>query len=290
MVKLPNGEKLQGVVREKTRFPHKLMPDGTAKPPTTKYYVSIDGRDNSETVVDESNLSRDRKTWTKAVLRSFIKQTVTREAWNGAPWLVKHDYATQYHIDTRIPPHLRYDTKLQERKQLQAQRRASQPQQQQQQSPTQQTRPKEAAGSGIDGVFQSGPARLPELKPSSNKGHKNKLQHQPPPHRQEPHYSHDVKHPRPLLNGPEQGIFRTQPGNPFQLPSFRNPDPPPQPVAVLEPPPPPPPPKYPIEDLELEPRPDKVRPPLAFMCKDVPTGPNRLRRRQAAARTGQNSV
>ncbi|KAL2752547.1 hypothetical protein ACRALDRAFT_1036544, partial [Sodiomyces alcalophilus JCM 7366] len=271
-VKLPNGERQQGVVREKTRFPHKLMPDGTAKPPTTKYYVSIDARDDSETVVDDSNLFRDRKTWTKAVLRSFIKQTVTREAWNGAPWLVKHDYATQYHIDTRIPPHLRYDTKLQERKQLQAQRRASQPQQHQHRQ-SQSTRPKDATANGVNGAFQPGPARLPELKPSVNKGHKGKLlQHH---HQQGPHFPHDMKHPRPLLNGPEQGIFHTNTsGNPFQLPNFRNPDPPPHPVAVPEPPPPPPPPKYPIEDLELEPRSDKVRPPLAFLCKDIPTGPN----------------
>ncbi|ROT42759.1 hypothetical protein SODALDRAFT_319365 [Sodiomyces alkalinus F11] len=273
-VKLPNGERQQGVVREKTRFPHKLLPDGSVRPPTTKYYVSIDGRDDAETVVDDSNLFRDRKTWTKAVLRSFVKQTVTREAWNGAPWLVKHDYATMYHIDTRIPPHLRYDTKLQERKQLQAQRRASQPQQPQ----SQQSRPKEATANGISGTFQPGPARLPELKPSSNKGHKSQLQHHPP-HQQPPHFPHDMKHPRALLNGPEQGIFHTQiSGNPFQLPSFRNSDPPLHPVTVPEPPPPPPPPpKYPIEDLELEPRPDKIRPPLAFMCNDVPSGPNTSR-------------
>ncbi|KAG7127862.1 Imitation switch two complex protein 1 like [Verticillium longisporum] len=79
-VKLANGERLKGSVREKTRFGHKVLPDGTIKPPSTKYFVSIDDREDAEAVVDDSHIFRDRKIFTKAVLRSFIKRTVTREA------------------------------------------------------------------------------------------------------------------------------------------------------------------------------------------------------------------
>ncbi|CRK22072.1 hypothetical protein BN1723_012552 [Verticillium longisporum] len=74
-VKLANGERLKGSVREKTRFGHKVLPDGTIKPPSTKYFVSIDDREDAEAVVDDSHIFRDRKIFTKAVLRSFIKRT-----------------------------------------------------------------------------------------------------------------------------------------------------------------------------------------------------------------------
>lgn len=95
-------------------------------------------------MVTDDTISRERGIFTKAMLRAFIKKTVMREAWTGAPWLVKQDYAAQYHIDTRIPPHLRYDVKLQERKQLQAKKRSS----------------------DVNGHIASGPARLPDLKPA----------------------------------------------------------------------------------------------------------------------------
>ncbi|KAM0495776.1 hypothetical protein D7B24_003401 [Verticillium nonalfalfae] len=249
-VKLTNGERLQGSVREKTRFGHKVLPDGTIKPPSTKYFVSIDDREDAEAVVDDSHIFRDRKIFTKAVLRSFIKRTVTREAWNGAPWLVNHDYAQEYHIDTRIPAHLLYDNKLLERKMHQAQKRASLPHDQN--------------GANANGSSPSGPARLPELKPMP-KTQKGKLQH---PHQNHSgHYLNDPKRP-----APEAGVFHAHSsGNPFQLPNFRQNDALPHHMAAPLPPPPPPPPKYPIEDLALEPRDDKIRPPIKFMCKDPPS-------------------
>lgn len=64
--------------------------------------------------------------------------------------------------------------------------------------------------------------------------------------------------------------------DPFQFPvPFRQNMLPPQGAPIFtqpEPPPPPPPPKYPIEDLQLEPREDYVRPPLEFLCSDPPEG------------------
>ncbi|KAH6687372.1 hypothetical protein F5X68DRAFT_10263 [Plectosphaerella plurivora] len=248
-VKLPGGERVPGVVREKTRFGSRVLPDGTLVPATTKYFVTIP--DEGETVVNDSNIFRDRKAFTKAMIRGFIKQTVTREAWNGAPWLVKHDYAAQYSIDTRIPPQLRYDTKLMERKLQQAQKRASMT--------------NEHDHSALNGQDYNGPARLPDLKPV--KSHKNKSQGLG---QQPPHFPHGSKG-RNILGGPEPGIFPApHTGNPFQLPNFRNNELTPRRTATPPPPPPPPPPKYPIDDLLLEPKEGKIRPPLRFMCKDPP--------------------
>ncbi len=200
--------------------------------------------------MDDAHIFRDRNVFTKSVLRSFIKKTVTREAWTGAPWLVKHDVADQYRIDTRIPPHLRYDNKLLERKQIQAAKRLSQ-----------------TDLNGTNGSPNSnGPLRLPELKPAP-KSHKSKLQ--PSLH------AHGHKGKSNVLVAPEPGQFMAMPipGNPFQFPiQFRSNGAIPPPLASYsqpEPPAPPPLPKYPIEDLQLEPR-DRTRPQLAYLCSDAP--------------------
>ncbi|KAK9775686.1 putative ATP-utilizing chromatin assembly and remodelling N-terminal-domain-containing protein [Seiridium cardinale] len=248
-IHLLNGERTTGIVRDKARLGSKVLPDGTLTPPYSRYFTSIDGRPGEEAAVDENNIYRDRKIFTKSVLRSFIKKTVTREAWTGAPWLVKHDVAAQYHIDTRVPPHLRYDNKLLERKQHQAQKRALGFQD-------------VTAVNGAPFQHAFGPTRLPELKPAPKSQKIPKVQEQ------------HIKGRHGIHVGQDPGFV---PGNnPFQFPvSFRNNMPPP-PAPVIytppEPPPPPPPPKYPIEDLQLEPRDDYVRPPLKFICADPPQG------------------
>uniref|UniRef100_A0A8H7N5V3 Uncharacterized protein n=1 Tax=Bionectria ochroleuca TaxID=29856 RepID=A0A8H7N5V3_BIOOC len=97
------------------------------------------------------------------MLRSFLKRTTHREAWNGAPWLVRHEYAGCYQIDTRVPPHLRWDTVKEERRQLQAQKRAQ-------------------SSHETNGVAseKSSPSRLPELKPAP-KASKGKLSNRSTP-------------------------------------------------------------------------------------------------------------
>ncbi|KAG6005751.1 hypothetical protein E4U21_007702 [Claviceps maximensis] len=151
-VTINGGDRIHGLVRDKTTFGPRILPDGSRTLPVTRYLVNIKDPDE-ETIVTDEHICRDRGVFTKAMLRSFIKKTVIREAWTGAPWLVKHDYANMYHIDTRVPPHLRYDMKLLERKQLQAQ--------------------KKYTGHEINGHAQVGPVRLPELKPAA-KSHKAK--------------------------------------------------------------------------------------------------------------------
>ncbi|KAI0906756.1 DDT domain-containing protein [Ustulina deusta] len=256
-IQLVTGERLTGIVRDKARLGSKVLPDGTLTQPYSRYSTSIDGRPDDEAVVDSEHIFRDRKIFTKSVLRSFIKKTVTREAWNGAPWLVKHDVAAQYHIDTRVPPHLRYDNKLLERKQQQAQKRALQP----------------TNGShdvnGTNGAFHHvGPTRLPELKPAP-KNHKIQRVHQ------HEHPGVQIRRSPNIFLDQDHGPLPPAPGdNPFHFPvPFRQSAPPPVPFTQPEPPPPPPPPpKYPIEDLQLPPRDDYVRPPLKFLCCDPPEG------------------
>ncbi|OTB04931.1 hypothetical protein M426DRAFT_144676 [Hypoxylon sp. CI-4A] len=265
MIQTAAGERGVGTVRDKARLGSKVLPDGTLTQPTSRYSISVvggnlPGGSQQEVVVDGGQVYRDRKIFTKSVLRSFIKKTVTREAWTGAPWLVKHDVAAQYHIDTRVPPHLRYDNKLLERKQHQAQKKASQP-------------PSGAQElNGMAGGFQNfGPARLPELKPAPKSHKAVKTHHGQSPH----HHDHDIQNDGAMFMAHNQGP-PPAPGSNFQFPMpLRNGMPPPPPVVAQpqsEPPPPPPPPKYPIEDLQLEPRDDYVRPALKFMCSDPPEG------------------
>lgn len=230
IVTLADGERLHGIVRDKARFGSRVEPDGSMTLPHATYTVSLVERPDEEVNVSDEDVCRDRKVFTKMVLRSFLKKTVTREAWIGAPWLVKEDLAIQHKIDTRIPAHLRHDTKLLERKQLQAQKRHS----------------TDINGFVTTSLSPGGPVRLPELKPAP-KSHKAKGQQKG-----------------------DQGSFMhlPLPGSPYPYPNGIH-DLSTPPVSIPEPPPPPPPPKYPIEDLQLEPR-EKIRPKLKYFCQDPP--------------------
>lgn len=269
------GERLTGVVRDKSRFGAKVLPDGTTNPPFSRYFVHLDNRPTEEAVVDDNHITRDRKIFTKQVLRSFIKKTVTREAWTGAPWLVKKEVADKYHIDQRIPPHLRYESKAAERKQKQSQKQA----------------PPTPDYEGMIGSFPgNGQARLPELKPAP-KSHKSKTQQgqqaktkQQPFLNPAPNYAHNSPYP-PLPHMPRQHFQPTgqapPPQQPHPGPTFATFHPGHNghytftPMAsVPAPPPPPPPQKYPIEDLNVMPRPDAPkRSQLKFFSGDIPVDP-----------------
>lgn len=258
------GERLTGIVRDKTRFGNKIQPDGTMSAPFVRYFVSLDNRPTDEAVVDDNHIMRDRKIFTKQILRSFIKKTVTREAWTGAPWIVKPEVAVQYHIDSRVPPHLKYENKVAEKKHNQALK-------------------KNGPGPDYDGMvgsFLGTGQRLVEIKPAP-KSHKSKQQQaqgtkmkqlplsfipmhhpngqQPPHFIQHPHYqAHNFDSnglPMPQYNNYQNGNFAFQPLQAMA------PLPPP-PVII----------KYPIEDLQIAPRKDgvTVRPLLKYFSQDTP--------------------
>ncbi|ESZ90188.1 hypothetical protein SBOR_9424 [Sclerotinia borealis F-4128] len=285
-VHVVTGDRLTGTVREKTHFVSKVLPDGSLSPPFSRYFVSLDGRPHEEAVVDDNHITRDRKIFTKQVLRSFIKKTVTREAWTGAPWLVKNDVAAIYGIESKVPPHLRYESKAAERKQNQSQ--------------------KKTGGSDFDGMVGSfhggnGPqARLPELKPAP-KSHKSKQQQtqlarskqqpslDPAPMNFIPTHFPPPPYPHPQFQPSPQNPFIPYPqAPPFISHTFQANGPPQQvgphfqnfhnssfafaPLASLPPAPPPLPPiKYPIEDLEVAPRVDgPKRPDIKYFSQDNP--------------------
>ncbi|KAL5604475.1 uncharacterized protein BROUX77_004661 [Berkeleyomyces rouxiae] len=245
---ITDSEKVQGTIREKIRVGSKLQADGSMSQPFSRYVINIEDRQNEEVVVDGPAVTRDRKIFTKAVLRTFIKNAVSREAWNGAPWIVKLEFADSYHIDTRVPQHLRYDHKLMQRKQLQAAKR------------TNQSLESNALADFNNNLnprrnMHQEPARLPDLKPKS---HKIRPQLIANPMTFQSHHSYEPTY-----------VTIPPPPASYMSISLRNNNPPP--LRKAPSPPPPVLPKYPIDDLDVGPRAGVVRPKIRFMCNDPPS-------------------
>lgn len=138
IVTFDDGEQMEGVIREKAKFPMIRGPDGTVSLPYiyrarvvswhpltcdtqiqraafSRYFVRCNNRldqPGEEALVDDKHIRRDKKVFTKQNLRSFLKHSLQREAWIGAPWLVKEHLAIQYRLPMEIPGHLLQDAKL----------------------------------------------------------------------------------------------------------------------------------------------------------------------------------
>lgn len=121
---LPSGDRVEAVIREKTMFPELRFASGEIqRKGFSRYTVKMVNRNEEEAQIDNEHLIRDKKTFTKHMLRSFIKNTVSREPWTGAPWLVKEEFATKYKIPSNVPAHLQRATTAAERKAQQARRK-----------------------------------------------------------------------------------------------------------------------------------------------------------------------
>jgi hypothetical protein len=250
-VTVDSEEKFTGTIREKSRFAALLRPDGSVERKAfSRYFVSLAGNDDEEALVDNDHIQRDRKAFTKAMIRSFLKNSLIREAWTGAPWLVKDKIAQEYRISTEVPHHLKEEY-------AKAQRKA------QQQSKKEQN--------GDLGAFQQGGHRLPELKPKAGKPLKVSTQ-ELEKQRQEQFLSFQralASNPAfrgygqpvpPSVNDPEFSQWMN--GHP-QYYNFLK--------TGLPRSSPPPTPKGPIEDLEVLPAKDvSARPPLKFIAEDTP--------------------
>ena len=269
---LDGASRLNGRVRDKAKFAEVKAQDGSvAREAFSRYFVRLMDRPDEEALVDDNHIVRDRKVFTKQMLRSFIKNTVTREGWNGAPWLVKPEIAERFRIDTNVPPHLQHSNKVAAKK---AEKKRDSEQ-----------------GEGMFGVWQS--PKLPELKPAG-KGRKNQAAqrqrvevHVPLPKYPEhypPHPTYD-----PGLLPRSWGHMQGPPPPPdwdkyYQMHGYSPNGPPPNgyyyppppmqqqqmpPRMVAQNPPPPPPIKYPIDDLDVEPVRDGThRPTLNFITKE----------------------
>ncbi|KAI9728761.1 MAG: hypothetical protein M1828_002867 [Chrysothrix sp. TS-e1954] len=109
------GDRTEGTIREKTTFPEHRGSDGLIEREVmVRYFITLDHDEIA--VQDQKHLSRGRRAFTKQVLRSFLKNTISRDRFDGAPWTVKQPYASEHNISTQVPPHLRYDAILAEKK------------------------------------------------------------------------------------------------------------------------------------------------------------------------------
>lgn len=110
---LDNGEQFEGTIREKAKFPMIRGADGSVqRAPFSRYFIKVHGAPGEEALLDDKHIRRDRKVFTKQNLRAFLKNSLQREPWSGAPWLVKEHLAIQYRLPMEIPQHLFQDAKL----------------------------------------------------------------------------------------------------------------------------------------------------------------------------------
>lgn len=253
-----NTGRYTGCIREKVKFAELLLRDGTLEQPASaRYFVSLDERKGDEAIVDQDHLVRDRKAFTKHRLRSFLKNSVTREAWAGAPWLVKANLADEYRISTHIPEWLTHDFQARQRKANVFSKRG------------------EYEGPILN--FYGPQHGLPVLKPKGSRGRNSQAAQDELRMRQEQY----AEYQRALASNPDFGKVGPQ-GQPMQFEQFYHGPPPPgyqmtngyKPIAAkgqLKPPAPPAP-KYPIEDLEIPPTHEGVRrPPLKFLAQETPS-------------------
>jgi len=70
---------------------------------TYTYTIHLDDTGEDLTRYKASELQRDRRVYSKLVLKQFLRSAVSREAWNGAPWMVKDHLAKRYNISTKVP-------------------------------------------------------------------------------------------------------------------------------------------------------------------------------------------
>ena len=213
-----------------------------------RFFISLDNMPDKEALVDDDHIWRERKTFTKQILRSYLKNSVSREAWSGAPWLVKDYLAAKYGIETKIPPHLTYDYQLAQRKLTLNHKKAQH-------------------GGTILNFFPPNGQGLPQIKP---KGHKKMALAQTDQERD--HQFQEYQ--RALSRNPDLAAYgRTQAMNGDLQYVNGDGEYPEHAVKgskhVLPLAPPPPVIKYPREDLENPPQ-TMVRPGLKFLSDNAP--------------------
>lgn len=116
-----DGERIEGIIREKVTFPERRRPDGSmVYPGFSKYTVQVKGEglhgQQQEDFFETKDVTRDRRNFSKHLIRSFLKNALTKEAWHGAPWVVKESLALECDLPLQIPPHLQQSARIAEKK------------------------------------------------------------------------------------------------------------------------------------------------------------------------------
>ena len=250
VILLKDNTRLQGMIRDKMKFPSQMYPDGSVKSEAyARYLVKILDRPNEEALLDQNHITRDRKIFSKLMLRAFIKNSVTREAWNGAPWLVKPALTEEYKIETEVPKHLQHGARAAEKKAM-----------------------KKNSQEGPFGMFAA--QRLPELKPAVSSSKSKPSLPDMSKAKQQRFHQEFLEYQR-SLNGDSsfttiksRGLSSARQSKSKDEKKVVS-----VPVVVIKPepfpPPPPPPIKYPIEDLDIPPAEDKhPRPEIKFVLDE----------------------
>ncbi|KAF9691818.1 hypothetical protein EKO04_010487 [Ascochyta lentis] len=273
------------------------------------YVVTMDDNNEPITKYRAADMQRDRKYYSKLILKQFLRSTVSRESWIGAPWMAKEHLSKRYKIPTKIPDDKTRDAIMAQKKLINgSQQNGGSP-------PAQQTyahqlpnghapqmnghQPQQAQGPHSFVNFPTNPSHVqhpPHLMHPHLQGFPQQMVGGPPPQFAHPGPPHHLPQGVPL-NIPQNAlppnlahIMHHPPGAlPVKLP-FQNgfmqyqqfaPRNPPQqqqqqqqqqsqPAPLSKPFEPI---KYPIEDLEIsQPRLSTVRPSLKFFSDDVPEG------------------
>lgn len=270
------------------------------------YVITMDDNNEPITKYKAADMQRDRKYYSKLILKQFLRSTVSRESWIGAPWMAKEHLSKRYKIPTKIPDNKTRDAVM-------AQKKLTNGSQQNGSPPVQHTyshqlqnghaphvnghRPQQPTQHGQGphayvnfATNHSHAPHLPNLMHPHHQGFQHNMAggppqqfaHPGPPHHLQqgiplnipqnalpPNLAHIMHHPPGSLpvNLPFQnGFMQYQQFAPRNPPQQQQQQPVPQ-SKPFEPI------KYPIEDLEIsQPRLSTVRPPLKFFSDDVPEG------------------
>ncbi|KAF2277796.1 uncharacterized protein EI97DRAFT_374129 [Westerdykella ornata] len=268
------------------------------------YSVKLDGSDEKVTRYKAVELQRDRRSYSKLVLKQFLRCAVSREPWYGAPWIVKEHLAKRYNITTTVPEAKTRDAVIAAKKAVNASNSTSSALNghsnnspmgpingpttmvngQGPQAPLRHTafvnysanaqpppRPDQARGPVHAFPDPSRPQHLAHPFFSAGPAAMSYLPHPFPQHQQlPPHLAHIAQHLPPAGSGlpislPFQHNFMQYQTLPPSAPLPQRP--PPTLAKPFEPI------KYPIEDLRIkQPRVDVQRPRLKFFSDDVPKG------------------
>lgn len=90
--------KQKGIIREKVQY---------SNPSDTKYLVST-VNEGQQIIATNQQITRDRNHFTKWLIKTFVKLTVTRSHKVGAPWVVKEKYARKYRIPQVYPESVKH--------------------------------------------------------------------------------------------------------------------------------------------------------------------------------------
>ncbi|KAK8159211.1 putative chromatin remodeling complex protein [Phyllosticta citrichinensis] len=100
-------QRLPGIVRDKVTFAPSA--DSGISPskikPMSRYFVTVkeeNGR-NTDALLDSKKLWRDRRSYSRSILRSFIRNIAFSENYKGAPWQVKPELVAEFRLPKEVP-------------------------------------------------------------------------------------------------------------------------------------------------------------------------------------------